>query len=445
MEEAAQGAHGSAEEYHPHESPPVMTWPLILLAVGSVAAGGFLILGERFEKFLGPVTGVPPEAHGIWSVSGIVLAPLPNLSSGSIPLPQSVGTTTIPNPFRRGYINSFNLMVQQELKGYVLESGYVGARAIRPLVNMNANASAPGTGQAGGLLSTAFGKTYTGTINKEVPFKNNYYDSLQTKVTRRFKGGSTAGFAWTWSKTTDYSDNEDLGALAFPFPAFWEKNRAVAGYDRTHNIEIYGLVRLPFGEGQRWLQSGIGNWLLGGWQINPIISRLSGTPFTITTSSAAALNANGSGQTVDQIGQFHLTGGKPPRTGVTCAQTNPSCHFFDPTAFAAPLITSNANAHYGNTNRNEFRGPSFFNMNLAIIRDIKLTERFSAQLRAEAFGFTNTPHFGNPGAACPAAVGALCSTGSNNFGVITGTAQPGGFFGPDAGNRNIWLAAKLTF
>jgi NADH-quinone oxidoreductase subunit L len=59
-------------EYHPHESPAVMTWPLILLAVGSVGAGAFLILGQRFENFLGPVTGVPPTAHGIWSVSGIV-------------------------------------------------------------------------------------------------------------------------------------------------------------------------------------------------------------------------------------------------------------------------------------------------------------------------------------------------------------------------------------
>jgi NADH-quinone oxidoreductase subunit L len=69
---SVQGAHGSAEEYHPHESPAVMTWPLILLAVGSVAAGGFLIINQRFEKFLGPVTGVPPTAHGIWSVPGIV-------------------------------------------------------------------------------------------------------------------------------------------------------------------------------------------------------------------------------------------------------------------------------------------------------------------------------------------------------------------------------------
>jgi NADH-quinone oxidoreductase subunit L len=60
------------EKAHPHESPGTMTIPMILLAVGSVVAGGFLIIGQRFENFLGPVTGLPPTAHGIFSVPGIV-------------------------------------------------------------------------------------------------------------------------------------------------------------------------------------------------------------------------------------------------------------------------------------------------------------------------------------------------------------------------------------
>jgi NADH-quinone oxidoreductase subunit L len=55
-----------AEKAHPHESPATMTWPMILLAVGSIAGGGFLILGRRFEQFLAPVTGVPPTAHNPW-------------------------------------------------------------------------------------------------------------------------------------------------------------------------------------------------------------------------------------------------------------------------------------------------------------------------------------------------------------------------------------------
>jgi NADH-quinone oxidoreductase subunit L len=48
-----------------------MIWPMILLAVGSVFSGGFLILGQRFEKFLAPVTGVPPTARGLWTAPGL--------------------------------------------------------------------------------------------------------------------------------------------------------------------------------------------------------------------------------------------------------------------------------------------------------------------------------------------------------------------------------------
>jgi NADH-quinone oxidoreductase subunit L len=52
---------------HPHEAPPVMTSPMIVLAIGSVGAGAFLIVGNRLLNFLGPVTGVPPTSHGIWT------------------------------------------------------------------------------------------------------------------------------------------------------------------------------------------------------------------------------------------------------------------------------------------------------------------------------------------------------------------------------------------
>jgi hypothetical protein len=398
---------------------------------------------------------------GSYSVpSGIVLTPPPDLSSGVIPLPTNTSTTTIPSPFRRGYVNSFNLMVEREWKGFVLETGYVGARAIRPLVNLNANASPPGTGSAGGLLSVALGKNYTGTINALVPFKNNYYDSLQTKITRRFRQGSTAGFVWTWSKTTDYQGNEDLAGLKFPFPTFWAKDRAVADFDRTHNIKIYGLLLLPFGKGQRWAQSGVGNWLLGGWQISPIISRYTGLPFTVT--AGGSLNANGSQQTADLVGKYSLTNGKPVPIGSTCLQTDPTCHYFDPSAFIAPFICTSPDPtkcpagqsppHYGNTGRNQFRGPGYFEMDLSVSRAFKLTERFTLQVRADAFSLTNTPHFANPGAGCsgdatlfttPLCVGKTGTNGS--FGVITSTLQPGGFFGPDGGNRTMWLAASLKF
>jgi NADH-quinone oxidoreductase subunit L len=71
-----------AEGVHPHEAPRVMTAPMIVLAVGSVAAGGFLILSNRLLNFLGPVTGVPPTSHGVWTVAGGVTLALVVVGAG---------------------------------------------------------------------------------------------------------------------------------------------------------------------------------------------------------------------------------------------------------------------------------------------------------------------------------------------------------------------------
>ena len=68
---AGPGAPAYTEPHipHPHESPAVMTVPMILLAIGSVGAGAFLIVNDRLADFLAPVVGTPPVLHGIWTVA----------------------------------------------------------------------------------------------------------------------------------------------------------------------------------------------------------------------------------------------------------------------------------------------------------------------------------------------------------------------------------------
>ena len=64
-----------ADDAHPHEAPPVMTWPVILLALGALGFGAFEILGDRLPRFLGPVTGyTPPEPSLLTLAGGIALA-----------------------------------------------------------------------------------------------------------------------------------------------------------------------------------------------------------------------------------------------------------------------------------------------------------------------------------------------------------------------------------
>src|SRR5262249_53410995 len=56
---------------HPHEVPPIMTSPMILLAIGAVGWGAFEILGDRLAHFLGPVTGFVPPEPAIFGAAGI--------------------------------------------------------------------------------------------------------------------------------------------------------------------------------------------------------------------------------------------------------------------------------------------------------------------------------------------------------------------------------------
>jgi hypothetical protein len=114
--------------------------------------------------------------------------------------------------------------------------------------------------------------------------------------------------------------------------------------------------------------------------------------------------------------------------------------YFDPMAFAP--VTA---VRFGTTGRNIVRGPGFFNINLSLVRDFNLTERFKLQFRAEAYGLTNTPNFANPATTVSNAKfanGAVTSYGG--YDIISGTSASD--WSPYAtADRQIRFAMKLTF
>ena len=401
---------------------------------------------------VGPLAGLPI------GLAPILVTPL-STASGSIPLPNGAGTRTWPTDFRRGYINSYNLTVEQQIAGFVAEAGFVGNMAVRPLSSVNINSSQicpatlPGgaTRNSANCLADGFGRILNvnghnwGGITSQIPFKNNYYDSLQAKLSRHLGNGSIAGLAYTFSKAINYTENEDLSGLFEHFPAYWDLDKADASFDRTHNLQAYVVYSLPFGHGQRWATNGVGNAIAGGWQLNTIVSRLSGTPYSVT-ANATFLNPavqDGLNNTTDLIAPYHVLNSKPFSGAGTCPLADLSCHYFDPAAFAQPQL-----GVFGDTRRNEFRGPGIFDMDLSVFRDFKITERFTFQFRAEAFGLTNTPRFNNPNSGCgSASAGSVCSTAAqtNNFGAITATNGTSGSNSSTDGARTIWFAGKLIF
>jgi hypothetical protein len=382
----------------------------------------------------GTLTGLNAVGPYSYLPIGIPAVPILPNAPATLPLPNNVGTTTIPQDFRRGYINTFNLTLEGEFAGFVADVGYVGDRGIRPETNLNINPAPGGGGSTGRILNAKFGGTWS-DINQLTPFGNNYYDSLQTKLTRRLGNGSQIGFVYTFSKAIDYEDNEEINFIMFPYPAYWPRNKALAGFDRTHNFEAYGVYALPFGHGQHYAQSGIAEKLAGGWQLNWVLSAMSGTPFTITDSGtgATALNAPGNTQTVNIVGPIQVLNNSPlPSCSATGGPYALSCSYFNPNAFAS-VTTPGV---LGNAGRNILRGPGYFNLDASLMRNFKLTERFTFQFEADAFSLTNTPHLNNPNANIAAA----------NFGAITSTlVTTNASLGGSGGQRQWWFGGKLVF
>jgi hypothetical protein len=376
--------------------------------------------------------------------AGIPAVNVPSLSSGVVPLPTGVGlgADTVPKNFRRGYFHSYNLTVQREFAGFVAEAAYVGTRGIRAPTNQNLNAAPAGGGSAGRYLNALFNANCSSSptvncwsdINSFSPHQNTYYDALQTRISRRMGSGNIVGFVYTWSKSIDSEDNEELASLSWPYPAYYNRNKALAGFDRPSNSDLYGVYALPFGKTKRWATSGIANKLAGGWQANWVLTRASGTPMTLT-GGGSSLNAPGNTETVNQVGPSTLVKGIGPVTGQpACPATTLSCHYFDPSAFTGVATGTVA---FGNTGRDIIRGPGFFDLDASLFRDFRLTERFKLQIRAECFSLTNTPHFANPG--------TTWTSGSTTFGVITSTFNQSNQMAGSGGERWLWLSGKVIF
>ena len=348
---------------------------------------------------------------------GIAPVVIPDITSGAIPLPATVTTVTTLPTFRRGYIESYNLTVQRQLPlNLVTTVAYVGTHAIRQISSVNINAAPPGGGAAGRLLNTAYGaNTSNADINAQQPFGESVYNGLQTQLTKTSNNHGSTGIIYTYSKAMDVSDNSISNGLTFAYPTFYSRNYALAGYDRKHNFQWWTSYPFPFGRDGLFLQHGIAGYVLGNWRVSTVLSRVSGTPFTVT-SSATSLNAPGNTQVADQnFGVSTVTGGRTALSG-----NGGNYQYLNPAAFAA--VTA---VRFGTAGRNDVRGPGLFDLDVSLKREFPLYEQFRLQLSADAFDITNTPAFANPAAN-------ISNTG---FGQVTTSNA----------NRSLRLSGRISF
>ncbi|MBM3736431.1 MAG: hypothetical protein FJW39_11655 [Acidobacteria bacterium] len=307
----------------------------------------------------------------------------PSLGNGIIPAPPNVSVQTVPSDIHRGYIQSWNLTYQRRLGGgWIGEAGYVATRQTRQLGYRQVNWSPIGGGNNGRVLFRQFGRT---ADTREVgPVGGSHYDSLQAMAQRRFANGYSLTAAYTFGKSISGSglDRSD-STLRIVIPEYYGLNRSLSALVRKHNLQVTNLFSLPFGRNQRWFnQNGVLSAILGNWPANSIVSLMAGRPFSVT-SSGTSLNAPGNTQRADQV---KASVARPGGIGRGAS-------FFDPLAYAQVN-----DARFGNSAFNTLTGPGRVNWDFGLFRFFRLKERFRMELRAEAFNFTNTPKFGQPGA-----------------------------------------------
>jgi NADH-quinone oxidoreductase subunit L len=103
-----------ADDVHPHEAPAVMTWPMILLAVGSVASGGFFAIGGTLQHWLEPVVGAHEAAHAtpVWVATTVILVVV---AAGIAVAYRMYGTRPVPEEVPAG--SGLTVAARQDLYG----------------------------------------------------------------------------------------------------------------------------------------------------------------------------------------------------------------------------------------------------------------------------------------------------------------------------------------
>src|SRR2546428_9944302 len=226
-------------------------------------------------------------------------------------------------------------------------------------------------------------------------------------------------------------------------------NRGVSDFDRTHRFVLSYLWDLPRPEFST--KTTAPRWLFSNWQIAGIVTAMSGLPIDIVDSNAGSLyfgSNNG----------LSRPNWAPGATRSTATSNIPAGYFFNPFAFARPVVlagqlipSSNGTAtagatgtDFGNVGRNVLRGPRQTHVDISIIKRFPISEAKNLEVRVEFFNLFNHVNLANP-------ISNFNAVPSSNISPTTGQIinnNPGDFGRINSTSNNprlIQFALKLNF
>jgi len=355
----------------------------------------------------------------------------------------------------------WNVEVQRTIgSNTVVSVNYVGNRGYDELMlNPYPNTFSP---SGFGGLPAAAADARVGNVTTLTNEGYSNYNGVTFSVQRSLWHGFMGRLNYSYSHALDTSSNGGI----LPFQATFSQvsvldqinpnclrcqNYSSSDYDIRHNITGNYVYQMPFHSSNRLVDAAV-----GGWTISGTVYFHTGFPFSLLDTS----------DFLNEVGGNNGAGGvvlAQPITAVrqSCTSPNVACYTLDQFAGQPnPAIVTGTNpanglpcgpanvcnnpapSGFGDIRRNSFRGPDWFNTDLTVRKNFRITERMGLQLGANAYNVLNHPNFQNPT--------NQTGFGPGTFGNILQTTAPpttpyGAFTGSLASSRILQLIAKFTF
>jgi hypothetical protein len=283
------------------------------------------------------------------------------------------------------YVQSWTLSAEREiLPGVKAEADYIGSKASHLLGRVWENAP------------TQYNPANPTPVIDRVPYPNigliidhfwdfySNYNSLSFKLDHAGKTFSyLANYTWAHSlddKSGTTGINADSDGNGPMNEYNFNMDYSSSSFDVRNRFVGSVVYALPFGKGRSFAANSRAlDYLVGGWQINGILSLQSGLPFTISASDIGFVNENFA-QRADLVGNPYPSGFHKSKD-----------HWFSTAAFGQPSIGA-----WGNSSRNVLRAPGSENLDASLFKNIVIAERLTWQTRLEAFNSLNHTNFGFP-------------------------------------------------
>jgi hypothetical protein len=320
-----------------------------------------------------------------------------NSISQTVPAFSAPNFFSFPSTFFQPTYYKWNIELQQELGGKtVLRLNYSGMHGSHiPIADEGMNGYCPPSVCPNGFagLPSAPPNAALSLVTQYLSAGSSSYNGLSMSLQRRFSQGFTFNLNYTWSHALDDVSNGGVSNLPFGIlvtdpsittmqnPFNIRGNYGNADYDVRHYVSATFMLTDMFRHaGFHWGP----NPVFGGWTLSSNWFFRTGLPFSIVDNADAGALAG-----YNYSGPIFAT----PVTNIpnTCTSAVNS-----PCLNASQFAPSGALTGFGTMGRNSVYGPHFFDVDLALMKDVKLGEHATFSFGAQAYNLFNHPNFDQP-------------------------------------------------